>query len=53
MTQQTIPYVIVKAGLNKGREGRVLPGYKGRWLHVRFGDGKKPKEAYIPPGAVG
>ncbi len=52
MTQQQIPYVVVISGRFQGREGRVLPGYNGQWKHVRFEDGRKPREAYVPPGAV-
>ena len=52
MTQQEIPVVIIRRGKNKDREGRVIPGYNGRWLHVKFEDGRNPKEAYVPPEAV-
>ncbi len=53
MAQQQIPYVYIKSGPNRGREGHVLEGYNGTWVHVRFEDNKKPKEAYLPPTSVG
>jgi len=50
--QQTISVVIVKSGAFKGREATILDDYNGRWKHLRFKDGKKPREAYVPPEAV-